>query len=103
MSNFARVQIYNESGDKPYPTHVKIDGKLIKGVVSIHYDVDVESVPRVTLELDSLMDSGIDVHNPELMIKFHPQTVHEAMTVLGISGMYGDDGEIPTYILDDGK
>lgn len=103
MSIFPRVRIYNESEGSPIPTHVSIDGKIIKGVQSIHYDMETDSIPRVTLELVSLMDSGIDIHNPELVIKFHPQTVHEAMEILGINGMYdGNDGN-PVCFEDDGK
>ena len=102
MSIFPRVRIFNEHDDKPFPTHVEIDGKRIKGVESIHYDAYVNEIPRVTLELYSLMDSGIDIRNPELMIKFHPQTIMEAMEVLGIAGMYEECGA-PVFLFDDGK
>lgn len=98
MSIFTRVQIYNESGDKPFPTHIKIDGKLVKGVRGIDYHCGVGEVPTVTLELTSLMDSGIDIYNPDIVIKFHPQTIHEAMMVLGMAGAYEEDGQtIPLY------
>lgn len=102
MSTFPRVRIFNESDDKPFPTHIEIDGKRINGVQSIRYSYDVDEVPIVDIEVASLMDSGIDVYNPELRIKFHPQTVHEAMAVLGISGMYDENGS-PAFLFDDGK
>lgn len=102
MAYFSRIRIYNEDVGKQYPTHVEIDGKRINGVTSIQYDASVDSVPRVTLELNSLMESGIDIDNAELRIKFHPKTVHEAMVVLGITGMCERDGS-PVFLFDDGK
>lgn len=100
-SIFPKVKIWSESG-LPV-THVSINGQTVKGVVGIQYDAEVDSIPRVTLELNSLDGSGIDVNNAELMLKFHPTTVHEAMTVLGITGMYEDGDLSPIYLVDDGK
>ena len=103
MGAMAKIRIFNDHDGDIVPTHVEINGVEIKGVRRIKYDASADEIPKVTLELYSLMDSGIDVDNAELCIKFHPQTVSEAMQVLGISGVYDDEDGKLIYIMDDGK
>lgn len=84
-------------------TKVLINGEPINGVRSIHYDCKCGTeIPVVEIELAALDGSGLDISNAELRIKFHPQTVHEAMAVLGIAGMYDEAGS-PRFLFDDGK
>lgn len=103
MSLYPRVHIYNDSKDNIRPTHVEINGKLIKGVRSIRYDSAVDRIPTLTLELVSLMDSGIDINSPEITIKVHPQTLREALNILGMAGVQIGDGDDPVCFIDDGK
>lgn len=100
-STLPNIRIWSEDGRST--THIEIDGKPVKGVTGISYHAAVHDVPKVTVELVSLEDSGIDISNANLEIKFHPQTVHEAMMVLGINGMYEYHGNVPVYVMDDGK
>ena len=99
---FPRIRIFNDPGGSMYPTHVEIDGKRIKGVRGVKFSASVGEIPTVELDLVSLMDSGIEIENPELRISFTSQTIHEAMLILGISGVYEDDGNI-LFLFDDGK
>lgn len=102
---FSNIRIFSRSAvkDGEYnPTHVEIDGKEVGGVTSVDYHVANGELPTVNLELVSLENSGIDISNAELCIKFHPQTVHEAMIVLGIAGTYEEAGS-PVFLFDDGK
>lgn len=100
--SFPKIRIFNEPGGNPIPTHVEIDGKRIKGVRGVNFHTAVGEIPTVELDLISMMDSGIEIENPELKISFTPQTIHEAMLVLGISGVYEDNGNV-LFLFDDGK
>lgn len=82
MSYWPKVKIWNDTTGLATPTHVSIDGNQLKGVRSIEYRADIDGLPTITLELYSLMNSGIDIDNVELRLKFHPQTIDEAIYVL---------------------
>lgn len=93
MKAFSNIHIFNDSG-RPIPTYVSIDGKDIHGVVGIDYHADTDSIPRVVLEINSINDSGIDINNAELMIKFHPETVVEAVEILQRYGIEIDEDKL---------
>lgn len=82
MSYYPKVKIWNDKTGLMVPTHVSIDGQELRGVRSAEYRYDVNSVPTVTLELYSLLDSGIDLDNVELVLKFHPSTFEEAVYII---------------------
>ena len=82
MSYFPKVKIWNDNTGLMVPTHVSIDGQKLRGVRSIEYRSDVDSIPTVTLEINSLLDSGIDLDNVELRLKFHPSTFEEAVYII---------------------
>lgn len=93
MNGFSNIRILNEP-DKLITTYVYIDGKPIHGVVGIDYHAEVGAIPKVTLEMNPILDSGIDINNAELMIKFHPETVVEAVEILQRYGIEIDEDKL---------
>lgn len=82
MSYWPKVKIWNDTTGLTTPTHISLDGNQLKGVHSIEYRADIDSIPTITLELYCLLDSGIDLDNADLRLKFHPSTIEEAVYIL---------------------
>lgn len=72
------VKVFNNNG-KIIPTEVKIN-KTSVAVRSIDYHADLESVPVFTIDIPSLAD--IEVNHADIVFRFHPETVVDAIKVI---------------------
>lgn len=79
-----KVKVFNNNGNI-IPTHVEIDGKPLR-CRSIDYHAEVDCIPTFTFEVLALSD--IEVNHADILFKFHPKTVTEAVKILRHELMY---------------
>lgn len=75
---FSDIRIVPKSEDMPIPCKIYVNDEEISNVVSIQYTADVDSIPRVILELNA---NGLQAP-AQALLSYTPQTLQEATKVL---------------------
>lgn len=73
------VKIHNPNGYGSLGTQCEIDGKKVRGVVSVDFHVSVDEVPVFVFEMQGMPNIEM---NAEVQFQFTPKTVQEAAAVI---------------------
>ena len=72
------IKIIPVNKDMPIPAKIYVNDEEISNVVSIEYTADVDSIPRVILELNA---SGLQAP-AQALLSYTPETLQEATKIL---------------------
>ena len=72
------IKIVPVNKDMPIPAKIYVNDEEISNVVSIEYTADVDSIPRVILELNA---SGLQAP-AQALLSYTPETLQEATKIL---------------------
>lgn len=72
------IKIIPVNKDMPIPAKIYVNDEEISNVVSIEYTADVDSIPRVILELNA---SGLQAP-AQALLSYTPETLQEATKII---------------------
>ena len=74
----SEIKIVPVNKDMPIPSKIYVNDEEISNVVSIEYTADVDSIPRVILELNA---SGLQAP-AQALLSYTPETLQEATKII---------------------